>query len=187
MKLNLGCGRDIRDGWVNIDSRPGKGVDLVTDFDDNPVLPFEDSSVDESEGSHLIEHLRNPLPFMEELWRVTKPGGLATFRCPFGSSDDADEDPTHVRRMFCGSWGYFAQPHYHRADYGYRGDWQATEIELTIFGDMANIPTDDLVASIRFRRNVVSEMCAKLECVKPAREPLLELQQSPHVTLVIPE
>src|SRR5258708_31966184 len=80
-----------------------------------------------SEGSHVIEHLRDPLPFMEELWRVSRPGAKAVFRCPYGSTDDADEDPTHVRRMFAGSWGYFGQPHYHRAQYN-------TKHEHDVFG-----------------------------------------------------
>src|SRR5215472_15915745 len=96
MRLNLGCGRDIREGWVNIDGTPGPGVDHVIDFDEKPALTFPDDTVDHSEASHLIEHLHNPLPFMEELWRVTRPGGTIAPRCPHGSSDDADEDPTHV-------------------------------------------------------------------------------------------
>src|SRR5215472_12108282 len=124
VRLNLGCGRDIRPGWVNVDCVPLPGVDVATDFDHDPRLPFADGSVGYSEGEHVIEHLADPLPFMAELWSVTRAGGTAVFRCPYGSTDDADEDPTHVRRMFAGSWGYFSQPLYWRADYGYRGDWQ---------------------------------------------------------------
>ena len=29
MKLNIGCGKDIRPGFVNIDHNPGTGVDVV--------------------------------------------------------------------------------------------------------------------------------------------------------------
>jgi SAM-dependent methyltransferase len=183
MKLNLGCGRDIRDGWVNIDSAPLTGVDHVVDFDNKPVLPFDDDSVDESEGSHVIEHLHSPLPFMEELWRVTKPGGTVTFRCPYGSSDDADEDPTHVRRMFAGSWGYFGQPHYWRADYGYRGDWQVDTVWLAIDPQLNHLSDDELKIAVQFQRNVVLEMVATLRAVKPAREPDRDLQQQPNVII----
>ena len=177
LRLNLGCGRDIRPGWVNIDCAPLPGVDHVTDFDAKPVLPFDDSSVSRSEGSHVIEHLRDPLPFMEELWRVTGPDGLATFRCPYGSTDDADEDPTHVRRMFAGSWGYFGQPHFWRADYGYRGDWQPVTVTLSIFPGLGGATDAELRSMVRFQRNVVAEMTAKLRCVKPRREPRRELQE----------
>jgi SAM-dependent methyltransferase len=177
LRLNLGCGRDIREGWVNVDAVPAPGVDHVVNFDDKPVLPLPDDAVAYSEGSHVIEHLRDPLPFMEELWRVTRPGGLAVFRCPYGSTDDADEDPTHVRRMLAGSWGYFGMPHFWRADYGYRGDWQPSEVTLVIFPELADCTDGELRSMIRFQRNVVAEMTASLRCVKPRREPRRELQE----------
>jgi len=184
LRLNLGCGRDIRPGWVNIDCAPLPGVDHVTDFDAKPVLPFDDSSVSRSEGSHVIEHLRDPLPFMAELWRVTEPGGEAVFRCPYGATDDADEDPTHVRRMFAGSWGYFGQPHFWRADYGYRGDWQPVKVTLSIFPGLGDATDAELRSMIRFQRNVVAEMSAVLRCVKPRREPRRELQEACEVKLL---
>jgi predicted SAM-dependent methyltransferase len=179
IRLNLGCGRDIRPGWVNVDCVPAPGVDVAADFDQEPRLPFADGTVGYSEGSHVIEHLRNPLPFMAELHRVTRRGGTAVFRCPYGSTDDADEDPTHVRRMFPGSWGYFSQPYYHRVagSYGYAGDWQLTDLTLTVFPEFAECTDSELWSMIRFQRNVVAEMTAKLRCVKPRREPRRELQE----------
>ena len=177
IRLNLGCGRDIRPGWVNVDTVPLPGVDVATDFDSDPRLPFADGTVGYSEGVHVIEHLRDPLPFMQELWRVTRNGGTVVFRCPFGSTDDADEDPTHVRRMYARSWGYFSQPYYHRADYGYRGDWQLTDLTLAIFPELSDATDAELLSMIRFQRNVVAEMTAVLRCVKPRREPKRELQE----------
>jgi SAM-dependent methyltransferase len=179
VRLNLGCGRDIRPGWVNVDCVPAPGVDVATDFDHEPSFPFADGTVGYSEGQHVIEHLARPLPFMEELWRVTRRSGSAVFRCPYGSSDDADEDPSHVRRMFPGSWGFFSQPYYHRVagSYGYRGDWQLTDLTLTVFPELAGATDEELYSMIRFQRNVVAEMTARLRCVKPAREPRRELQE----------
>jgi SAM-dependent methyltransferase len=177
MRLNLGCGRDIRPGWVNVDTVPLPGVDVVTDFDSDPVFPFADGTVGYSEGVHVIEHLRAPLPFMAELWRVTRGGGHVVFRCPYGATDDADEDPTHVRRMFPGSWGYFSQPYYHRCDYGYRGDWQLTDLTLAVFPEFKDCTDPELWSMIRFQRNVVAEMTALLRCVKPRRQPRRELQE----------
>jgi SAM-dependent methyltransferase len=162
---------------VNIDSYPNPGVDLVIDLDAEPRLPYADDSVAHSEGSHVIEHLHRPLPMMEELWRVTKPGGTVTFHCPYGSSDDADEDPTHVRRLFVHSWGYFGQPYYWRADYGYRGDWAVDRVVLKLNPEVAGLSDAQIPAVIRTQRNVVREMTATLHAVKPAREPKLELQQ----------
>lgn len=181
MRLNLGCGRDIRPGWVNIDQHLAPGVDLVVDLDSDPYLPYDDDSVDEFRGAHVIEHLHRPLPLMQELWRVARPGASASFRCPYGSSDDADEDPTHVRRMFLQSWLYFGQPAYWRADYGYRGDWQIQRITLVVSGPPAELSDAELSVALRYQRNVVDEMVADLVAVKPARPPDRSLQQRPEI------
>lgn len=183
LRLNVGCGRDTRDDWVNIDVYDAPGVDVVCDLDDHPKLPFDNDTVDEIYASHLIEHLHRPLPLLEELWRVARPDATAVFRCPYGSSDDADEDPTHVRRMFMGSWGFFSQPFYWRADYGYRGDWAPAIIRLRLYPNLSDLSDKEAQAMIRFERNVVAEMVATLTAVKPAREPRRELQEAPRVMI----
>lgn len=184
MKLNLGCGRDIRAGWVNIDQHARPGVDLAVDLDADPYLPYDTDSVDEFHGAHVIEHLHRPLPLMQELWRVAKPGAMARFRCPYGSSDDADEDPTHVRRMFPLSWEYFGQPFYWRADYGYRGDWQVRRVVLVVDRLMSELSDDELRVAVRFQRNVVREMVADLVAVKPARPADVSLLQKPPIVFL---
>jgi hypothetical protein len=192
MKVNLGCGRNILPGWVNVDSFPASGVDRVFDLDEcalaiaridaHPGVSldgFERDSVDEFLLSHVLEHLVNPLPMFEWAWRIAKPGAVMTVRVPYGASDDADEDPTHVRRMFVGSWGYFGQPHYWRADYGYRGDWQCRRVLLRVDGKRFPAEATELQVrtAIQTVRNVVFEMEAELVAVKPRREPLKELQE----------
>jgi SAM-dependent methyltransferase len=173
-RLHLGCGTDIRSDWINLDARKLPGVDVVADLDDcrDTLLPFPNDSIDEFLGSHVLEHLRDPLALMQELHRIAKPGAVATFRVPYGSSDDADEDPTHVRRFFLRSFSFFSQVTYTRADYGYRGDWRTTNIVLTM--DSARHggkSPDELFETIRTQRNAVVEMIATLRAVKPARVP----------------
>jgi SAM-dependent methyltransferase len=188
MKLHLGCGRTRLPEFINVDVVPGPAVDLVLDFDTcgpgGAVFPYPDNSVDESYASHLIEHLRNPLPFMQELWRVTRAGGVATFLCPYGSSDDAFEDPTHVRQYFLHSWGYFSQPFYWRADYGYHGDWDARKIVLELEqAKFAGQPAEQIMDAVMSRRNVVMQMRAELVAVKPPRPPDRTLIRHPPVEL----
>ena len=183
-KLHLGCGRDIKPGFINLDHIAGPGVDVIADLDDcaNTPLPFEDNSIDEFLASHLIEHLSNPLPFMQELHRIAKPNAMAVFRVPYGSHDDAFTDPTHVRRYFIGSWGYFSQPLYWRADYGYRGDWMPGYLRLLVDGDtFAGCTPEEILQGVMSMRNVVHEMTAVLTAVKPVREPLAELQTKPQI------
>ena len=81
-RLHLGCGKTILAGWVNLDLLPGEGVDVVADLDKcgEVPLPFEADTFDEFMAAHLFEHIRNPLPFMQELHRVAKPGAKAVLR-----------------------------------------------------------------------------------------------------------
>jgi hypothetical protein len=182
MKINVGCGRNVIPGWLNIDRIAHPDV-LSFDLNDCPsndrgiALPLPDDSADEFLLSHVIEHIPNALPLMQELHRVARRGALATIRVPFGSSDDAWEDPTHVRAYFPGSFGYFSQPYYWRADYGYRGDWQPVSI------DLYTVDGNSTMERIRAERNVVTEMVAILEAVKPIREPLRELQTAPRIVI----
>lgn len=177
-RLNFGCGRGVKppdEGWVNLDLEPGEGIQLVCDLD-TQVIPVPDDYFDELYGWHVIEHLKNPLHAMQELWRVAKPGAACYLRCPYGSSDDAFEDPTHVRQYFINSFGYFSQPFYWRADYGYRGDWKPELIQLTVSKEIKPMGLDRLREMVHTQRNVVQEMGVKLVAVKPARQPKAELQ-----------
>ena len=184
VRLHLGCGRDVRPGWINLDGREGPGIDVVANLDDcaNTPLPFEDDSVDEFLASHLLEHLANPLPFMQELHRVARPGALATFNVPYGSSDDAWTDPTHYRPYFIDSFGYFSQPYYWRADYGYRGDWQPGLVLLEVVAhDFAGHSPEEMMRRVKRERNVVRQMTVVLSAIKPTRPQDQRLQEQPVV------
>lgn len=188
MKLNLGCGRNTLDGWTNLDCRPGDRIDYVADLEkvatDN--LPFWSDSVDELLLSHVIEHIHNVLPLMEELHRIAKPNALLTIRVPYGSSDDAWEDPTHVRPYFLGSFTPFAQPYYWRADYGYRGDWRTESIKLMIPAQLgSSMNAQQLSAYIAQSRNIVREMIVTLVAVKPIREQRKELLTTPSIQFIL--
>ncbi len=186
MRLNVGCGRDVKEGWINLDSIALPNVDIVCDLE-RELIPLGDDCVDEFLMGHVIEHIAKPLPMMQELWRVAKPNALMTVRCPYGSSDDAFEDPTHVRQYFLSSFGYFGQPYYFRADYGFRGDWQAEKITLILNPRMKGLAKETVMRRVETERNVVLEMVAELLAVKPAREPLAELRVSPEIHLAVYE
>lgn len=82
INLNLGCGRDIRKGFVNMDIDPVSP--LVTKIDLNILpLPFNDGSVDMVLLSHVLEHLDiNHLLFMKEIYRIVKENGVVTVCLP---------------------------------------------------------------------------------------------------------
>lgn len=198
LKLNLGCGRVPLEGHINIDVMPGPGVDVVLDLDRAPTDPQDyepqvmflygdlieainlhvgdDGShpwvVTHVAGIHFLEHVRGHMVLMEALWRLVEPDATALFFTPHGATDDAFEDPTHVRPMFPNSYIYYGQPAYHRADYGFRGDWQLTNVRYEVFPEYINIPQPQLVAKITRERNVVAQMGVLLKAIKPCRDPL---------------
>ena len=186
LRLNLGCGKFADPEWTNIDIAPLPGVDIVTDLNAmHPgALPFEDDSVDAFWMSHVIEHIQNVLPLMQELHRVAKPGAVCTLKCPHGGSDDAAEDPTHVRAMFPYSFGFYSQPFYWRADYGYQGDWLCQEIQLSIYDFRWGDTEVETWRRVWHERNTVQEMIATLVAVKPIRGTRKELQVPPKIILV---
>ena len=185
-KLNVGCGRTPLPDWINLDSVALAGVDIVADLEmcATKPLPLPTDSIDEFLLSHVLEHIRQPLAMMNELWRIATPNAKMTIRVPYGASDDAFEDPTHVRQMFVNSFGYFSQPYYWKADYGYRGDWQTDRISLLVSRSAhEGLTLPQITDRIASLRNVVREMVAELRCVKPPRSPRREMQTPPVVEI----
>lgn len=95
-KLDLGCGNNKREGFTGIDFKKTPAVDIVHDLFKFP-WPFADGSVEEVHCSHFFEHVPAKLrgAFMDELYRVMKPGAKAQFITPYWSSVRAIQDPTH--------------------------------------------------------------------------------------------
>lgn len=183
MRVNWGCGKNPVEGYTNVDDQHGPGVDMVLDMETWTVGPKDIDTITESMGLHVIEHLADSLRFMEQLWAATVPGGTCVLACPYGSSDDAWENPDHKRPYFIKSWGFFGQPNYWReGSYGYVADWRVREVELRFteenweqFGSERRL--HEVLRTINLHRNVVSEQVVTLECMKPARSQDKALQE----------
>jgi len=109
-KLNLGCGRDLRPGYVNVDRSDAVGADLVWDLSSLP-LPLEAESFDEILVLDVIEHLHEVVPFMEEVHRLLSSGGVVRITTPHFSSANTFTDPTHRQHLGYFSFDYFLADH----------------------------------------------------------------------------
>ena len=98
-KLNIGCGRNVKKGYINLDVVRLPGVDVVHDLEKFPY-PFDDNTFDLIEASQVLEHVDNLRGVMKELARILKPGGKLKIDVPHFSSNTAYMDPTH-KRFFC--------------------------------------------------------------------------------------
>ncbi len=82
LKLNLGCGKETKQGWVNIDLRLDDKAEPDLTLDLRRPLPFADQSCQIIYSEHLLEHVPYPdsaVQLVKECLRVLKPGGM--FSC----------------------------------------------------------------------------------------------------------
>ena len=100
LMLNLGCGRNRREGWVNVDSDPDSGADVVLDLERTP-WPFPTSSASHVELAHVLEHLGADYGVfgrvLQEIYRVAAPDALVFISVPHHTHPTFAADPTHVR------------------------------------------------------------------------------------------
>jgi len=80
--LNVGCGPNTLEGWVNIDVSRGDGIDVVWDL--RRGLPFPDESCTAIFGEHVIEHMPKEAAaaLARECLRVLQPGGVLRLSTP---------------------------------------------------------------------------------------------------------
>jgi SAM-dependent methyltransferase len=100
LKLNLGCGFDKRDGYVNLDGFQKCNPDILWDIETFP-WPFEDNSFDEILIKHVLEHVGQVFSVfqgvMQEIYRVSAPDAKILIQVPNYKHVTFWADPTHVR------------------------------------------------------------------------------------------
>lgn len=84
LRLNIGCGFNLKPGWINID------IDGDAEFhlDMRRDLPFADASASVVYSEHFFEHLEyfsEAQRFLGEALRVLRPGGLFSVAVPDAS------------------------------------------------------------------------------------------------------
>lgn len=107
IRLDIGCGKNKREGFTGVDQYKMPGVDLVLDV--RKPWPWKDSTVEEIHCSHFVEHLSGAerVHFVNEVHRVLKPGCKATVITPHWASNRAYGDFTHQWPPVSEMWFYY--------------------------------------------------------------------------------
>lgn len=112
LKLHLGCGSNIKKGFINIDL--SKGADLRLDLRER--LPFSINSCLIIYSEHFLEHLDYPdqaIFFMKESYRILKPGGVFSVGVPdtewvilaYAEQLFPDSFPYPIENKYFAKWG----------------------------------------------------------------------------------
>ena len=146
MKLDIACGHHKNgDDWVGIDMQKIPGVNIVHDINVHP-WPIKTGSVDQANAWHIVEHIppvcvteqgtRFPfIDFMNECWRVLKPGARIDIECPYAGSVVFYHDPTHCNFITEVTWEYF-DPAYPRYEVFQPRPWTIEKLYWTTDGNV---------------------------------------------------
>lgn len=117
VKLDLGCGKQKKEGFIGVDSIAFEGVDVVCNLGVDS-WPWQDDTVEEVHCSHMVEHLvaSERIHFVNELHRVLKKGAKALLVTPHWASLRAYGDLTHQWPPVSEMWFYYLSK-----------DWRSTQ------------------------------------------------------------
>ena len=157
-RINIGCGKFPRPGWINVDNKVRPGVECVADL--RADLPFRDASVDYAVAIHVLPHIRLDAlaPALARIRRVLKSGGVLRLALP-----DLERA---IAAYTGGDTGYFAIP-----DTRWRSPGAKLVAEIVWHNDIATPFTYDLAAEVLEKAGFVNIVrCAFRKTASPFRE-----------------
>jgi predicted SAM-dependent methyltransferase len=94
IRLHIGCGPNVVEGWVNIDIWGGPGAFA---WDCRRGIPVDDNSVQTIFAEHMFEHLDSSdgVRFLSECRRCLQPGGVVRIVVP---------DAGRYLQLYSGDW-----------------------------------------------------------------------------------
>jgi SAM-dependent methyltransferase len=94
LKIDLGSGGCKQEGFTGVDRFPLENVDVVADLDGR--LPFDSDSVDLVYASHSLEHVRDLMATMREVYRICKHGAQICIVAPYNEQKLNLANPYHI-------------------------------------------------------------------------------------------
>jgi len=135
--LDLGCGKAqtmfpyakiTRIDKVDV---PGS---IQWDLEKTP-LPFKDNEFDIVVAFHVLEHIKNFIPLMKEIYRILKTDGMFLIKVPYFNSINAWGDITHVRNFTYRSFECFKKNDFWHYELGDGMDFETVSRKLVFSTD----------------------------------------------------
>jgi hypothetical protein len=183
IKLNLGCGGNHREGYINVDKYGDP--DIQHDLESFP-WPWPDSSVCEIVLHHVLEHLGQMtnvyLNIVKEIYRICEDQASIHIVVPHPRHDDFLGDPTHVRVITPEGISLLSKKNnegwikggFSNSPLGLylNVDFEITELSHTLDPvwkkrfDEENISPEDISAASKKYNNVIKEIRMTVKAVK---------------------
>lgn len=146
MKINLGSGKDYREGFVNVDINPEIKCDYVLDL--SAYVPYDwIGKVSLIVANDVLEHVPNLVKLMTNCLEMLEDGGEFHISVPYDLSYGAWQDPTHVRAFNEKSWIYYTDWHWYL---GWKDRFDVISLQMTKSNiDFGDIPDEQLVRTPR--------------------------------------
>lgn len=164
--LDLGCGTfpykaKDNEKVISVDFRPEVKPTVVHNLFDFPY-PFEGSSFDIIYASHIMEHMKDNIEFMEEIYRIAKPNSKIIIRVPHFSGRSAWCDPTHLRAYSYYQFYYYSSES--RDHYG-NCEFKVKKVELRYTRFPHGFFVSKILSPIiNYFANLNIKLCEKVWC-----------------------
>ena len=106
--LDVGCGNNKIPGAIGIDLVAGTQADIVHDLNLTP-WPVESDRFDIVRLWSVLEHLRDVVSVVSEVYRVSRNGATVIIGVPHFTSVNAYSDPTHAHLFSASFMDYFIE------------------------------------------------------------------------------
>lgn len=148
MKLNLGCGKETKEGWINVDRVKELGVNVICNLE--KPLPFKDNYFNEVYASYILEHIQNLEALMEEIYRICKNGAIINIKVPYFASASAFNDVAHYHYFSLKTFNTFQPNNYNCYSKKAKFKILKKEIKITRKNWIINLPIEFIVNHIQW-------------------------------------
>lgn len=187
-RLNLGCGLNKFDGYVNVDISENYNPDVVFDLNEKK-WPWKDNEFQHIVAKDVLEHLGNTgedfIDVIKEMYRISENGAIWEIQTPHWRCDTALDDPTHKRLITIGMFHLFNKKRmFEVAKSGDSGsllafeknvDLEVCDIQFTYtpFWDQkikaGEVGPEELSFALNFSNNVAASTIMLVQVHKPGR------------------